>query len=150
MIIRVQKNMTTEIISLNFLPITKGLIKKIITKHKIVYSFYIMWHLPTMSEYCEEEMWVWLFPHHKCQKILSNHESKTSDLTSFWHEWCGKKGYSHFRSHSICIVKNYNYADLTFFWKFHHIVVDCVGVHELYCHFAKCIQWLIVQQFLYW
>ena len=27
------------------------------------------------------EMWVLVFPHHSCQKILSNHESKTSDLT---------------------------------------------------------------------
>ena len=44
-----------------------------------------------MREYCEEDMWVLCFPHHKCWKSLSNHESKTSDLEGlFWHEWCGK------------------------------------------------------------
>ena len=36
-----------------------------------------------MREYCEEEMWVWVFPNHKCQKILSNHESKMSDLSVY-------------------------------------------------------------------
>ena len=36
-------------------------------------------------------MWVLCFPHYKCWKSLSNHESKTSDLEGlFWHEWCGK------------------------------------------------------------
>ena len=61
-----------------------------------------------MREYCEEEMWVWIFPNHKCQKILSNHESKMSDLTSFGHEWFGKTHtYSHFRSHSIHIFLFY-------------------------------------------
>ena len=45
----------------------------------------------TLREYCEEDMWVLCFPHHKCWKSLSNHESKTSDLEGlFWHEWCGK------------------------------------------------------------
>ena len=46
-----------------------------------------------MREYCEEEMWVWVFPNHKCQKcqkILSNHKSETSNLTSLGHEWFGK------------------------------------------------------------
>ena len=38
-----------------------------------------------MREYCEEAMWVWLFQYHKCQKILSNHKSKTSD---FWRVFC--------------------------------------------------------------
>ena len=144
MIIRVQKNMTTEIISLNFLPITKGLI----TKHKIVYSFYIMWHLPTMSEYCEEEMWVWLFPHHKCQKILSNHESKTSYLTSFWHEWCGKT--------------NTHISDLTVFtllkttimqiWQFclKKLSNCCKVCTWVLLSLCKVCTLVIVQQFLYY
>ena len=44
-----------------------------------------------MREYCEEDMWLLCFSHHKCWKSLSNPDSKTSDLEGlFWHEWCGK------------------------------------------------------------
>ena len=79
----------------------------------------ILWK--KLREYCEEEMWVWVFPHHKCQKILSNHESKTSDLTSFWHEWCGK-------THT-------HISDLTVFsqWKFSTKSYTLKGI-DLYIH----------------
>ena len=41
-----------------------------------------------MREYCKKEMCVvWNFPNHKCQNILSNHESKTSACKEFfWYE----------------------------------------------------------------
>ena len=61
-----------------------------------------------MREYCEEELLVWVFPNHKCQK--SCQISKT-----------------HF---TLC-------DNLTFlFWKLHHVVVKCE--HEFYCNFVKC------------
>ena len=57
-----------------------------------------------------------------------------------------EKPNSHFRSHSIHIVKNYNHADLTIcFWKIHQIVVKCV--HEFYCHFVKCVHWSLFNSF---
>ena len=67
-----------------------------------------------MREYCEEEMWVWVFPHHKCQKkfVKSRVQDEWFDEFLAWVMW--KKPYSQFQSHSIHIVKNYNYADLTF------------------------------------
>ena len=67
-----------------------------------------------MRDYCQEEMWVWVFPHHKWQKILSKSRGKA--------EWFGrnflsrvvrKKPYSHFRSDSNHIVENYKQQSKT-------------------------------------
>ena len=101
--------------------------------------------LKTMREHCEEEMWVWLFPHHKCQKILSNHESKTSDLTSFWHEWCGKTN-THISDLTVFTLLKTTITQIwQFFWKNCQIVVKCV--HEFYCHFVKCVHWSLFNSF---
>ena len=36
-------------------------------------------------------MWVWVFSHHKWQKIFPNHKAKPSDIEEiFCHEWWGK------------------------------------------------------------
>ena len=92
----------------------------------------------TLREYCEEEMWVWLFPHHKCQKILSNHESKTSYLTSFWHEWCGKTN-THISNLTVFTLLKTTITQIWhfFFEKFVKSLVKCE--HEFYGHFVKCV-----------
>ena len=70
-----------------------------------------------MRDYCEEEMWTWVFPHHKCQKILSKSRGEA--------EWFGRNFLarvvrrnpcSHFRSHSNHIVENYKQKQNIFFW----------------------------------
>ena len=67
-----------------------------------------------MRDYCQEEMWVWVFPHHKWQKILSKSRGEA--------EWFGrnflsrvvrKNPYSHFRSDSNHIVENYKQQSKT-------------------------------------
>ena len=76
--------------------------------------------------------------------VKSRVEDEWFDEFLAWVMW--KNQYSHFRSHSIHIVKNYNYADLTFFfWKIRQIIVKCV--HEFYCHFVKCVHWSLFNSF---
>jgi len=59
-----------------------------------------------LRDYCQEEMWVWVFPHHKWQKNLSKSRGEA--------EWFGrnfllrvvrKNSYSHFWSDSNHIVE---------------------------------------------
>ena len=90
-------------------------------------------------------MWVLCFPHHKCQKILSNHESQTSDLMSFWHEWCGKT-HTHISNLTVFTLLETTITQIwQFFWKICQIVVKCV--HEFYCHFVKCVHWSLFNSF---
>ena len=101
-----------------------------------------------LREYCEEEMWVWLFPHHKCQKILSNHESKTSDLTSFWHEWCGKTN-THISDLTVFTLLK---TTITQIWqkKLKNSSNRCKVCTWVLLSLCKVCTWLIVQQFLYY
>ena len=97
----------------------------------------------TLRGYCEEEMWVWLFPHYKCQKILSNHESKTSDLMSFWHEWCGKTNTHIFDLTVFTLLK----TTITQIWHFFlkNLSNCCKVCTWILLSLCKACTWLIVE-----
>ena len=61
-----------------------------------------------MSDYCEEEVWTRVFPHHKCQKILSKSLGFASWFgRNFLARVVRRNTCSHFRSHRNHIVENY-------------------------------------------
>ena len=96
-------------------------------------------------------MWVWVFPHHKWQKILSKSRGEA--------EWFGrnflsrvvrKNPYSHFRSDSNYIVENYKQQSKTcwdnqnYFFKlflfFAFCIIFSVKLEQSICIFSNfCI-----------
>ena len=81
---------------------------------RFVGKFYIYW---TMRECYEEEMWVWCFPNHKCQKTCQITSQRQVICKEFWHEWFGKP-HTHISDLTVfTLLKTTNMKILQIWWK---------------------------------
>ena len=53
------------------------------------------------------EMWVWVFPHHSCQKLVKSLVFDSWLDKIFWHLWCGKS-HTHISSSQYSLITRHS------------------------------------------